>query len=648
MSSKELRELGRLPYPMLRRAGDPGFRRITWDEALDLAADKIRNSGVRCSGPEHLNPRIAFYLTSRGLTNEAYYVAQKVARYLGTNNVDQSARICHAPSTLALKAAVGAAASTCSYKDWIGTDILVLVGSDVPNNQPVTTKYMYYAKKAGTKILVVNPYREPGLERYWIPSAVESALFGTKLADEFFPIHVGGDVAFFNGVAKSLIERNAVDHEFIRDHGAGFEDLASFLSAQAWEDLERQSGASRESMDRFAEYAANARTGVFVWSMGVTQHNNGVENVRSIINVALTRGFIGREKCGLMPIRGHSGVQGGAEMGCYATAFPGGLPIDEGNADHFERLWGFRPPAEPGIDAVQTLDAAANGELDFLYSIGGNFLETLPQPERARAALANTPFRVHHDIFLSSQMLVVPKDTVLLLPATTRYEQPGGGTETTTERRILFSPEIAGPRIGEARSEWQVLSELAGRVDSEGAHKITFADGQAIRDEIARAVPFYSGIERLNKAGDQVQWGGARLCEGFRFGTPDGKAHFAALNPPKHVPPNGRFRVTTRRGKQFNSMILAEKDPLTGASRDSVLMAAEDAERLGLREGSEVLLRNETGTLKGRLTIAPLRPGNLQVHWPEGNVLIPHGIRDQSGVPDYNATVEVIAANNRK
>src|SRR3989304_1855023 len=149
--------------------------------------------------------RIAFYLTSRGITNEVYYVAQKVARFLGTNNVDTSARICHAPTTVALKAALGAPASTCSYKDWIGADLIVFFGSDAPNNQPVTTKYLYYAKTQGSRVAVVNPYREPGLERYWVPSAFESALFGTRLADDFFLIHTGGDIAFINGVLKHLI-----------------------------------------------------------------------------------------------------------------------------------------------------------------------------------------------------------------------------------------------------------------------------------------------------------------------------------------------------------------------------------------------------------------------------------------------------------
>src|SRR5262245_38144710 len=161
LSSRELRELGRLPEPMLRQRGEKGFRPIRWDQALDLAASRLADADPN---------RIAFYLTSRGIPNETYYAAQKAARFLGTNHVDNSARLCHAASTAAMKEMLGFGAMTGSYRDWIAADLIVFLGSNVPNNQPVTTKYLYYAKKNGARIAVVNPYREPGLERYWVPS----------------------------------------------------------------------------------------------------------------------------------------------------------------------------------------------------------------------------------------------------------------------------------------------------------------------------------------------------------------------------------------------------------------------------------------------------------------------------------------------
>lgn len=633
-SNRELRELGRLPYPMVRRRGERGFRRVSWEEALGVIAGRLRQ----------IDPhRMAFYLTSRGLTNEVYYVAQKVARFLGTNNIDNSARICHAPSTVALKQTLGVAASTCSYRDWIGADLIVFFGSDAPNNQPVTTKYLYYAKTQGSRIAVVNPYREPGLERYWIPSTFESALFGTRLADAFFLIHTGGDIAFINGVLKHLIQEGWVDRAFIQEHTAGFEALCQALEGQPFEALERASGASREEMRRFAQMYAEARSAVFVWSMGLTQHRFGVENVKAVVNLALARGMVGREKCGLIAIRGHSGVQGGAEVGAVPWQFPGGDPVNAENARRLEALWGFPVPDWRGLSAVQMIEAAHAGELDVLYSLGGNFLETLPEPGFVREALERVPLRVHQDVIVSPAMLVEPGETVVLLPAATRYEQPGGGTETSTERRIIFSPEVSGRRIGEARCEWEILLEVAQRTWPERAEVIQFADGAAIRAEIAKAVPFYAGIERLQRKGDALQWGGERLCEGGRFPTVNGRAQFTPLSPPEAELPPGRFWLSTRRGKQFNSMLWDGRDPLTGAHRDEVFISAEDAAELGLREGDAVVLRNEVGELRGRVKIVPIRPRNLQVFWPEGNVLIRRGQCDPAcGIPDYNAVVEVV------
>ncbi|MEH2196644.1 FdhF/YdeP family oxidoreductase [Nostoc sp.] len=628
--SAQLRDLGRLPYPMIREQGEKGFRRVSWDEALGVISDRIHSTT-----PD----RLSFYVTSRGTVNETYYATQKAVRAMGSNNIDNAARICHSPSTAGLKAALGAGATTCSYKDWIGTDLLIFIGSNVANNQPVTVKYLHYAKKAGTKIVVINTYREPGMERYWVPSIVESAVFGTKFAEDFFLINIGGDIAFLNGTIKHIIANNWVDQSFIDLYTDGFAELKASLESQSWEELERLSGTSRESMYAFAKMVKEANKAVFVWSMGITQHECGEDNVRSIINLALTKGFVGREGCGLMPIRGHSGVQGGAEMGCYATVFPGGKSITPENAAQLSQHWGFEVPASKGLIAPEMINAAHQGELDVLVSVGGNFLEVLPEPDYVEAALKKIPLRVHIDIVLSSQMLVEPADTVVLLPATTRYEIPGGVTETNTERRVIFSPEIPGPRIGEARPEWEVFLELARRVKPDLADKLAFADTAAIRQEIAQVVPQYAGIQHLQQAGDQFQYGGSHLCFGWNFPTADGKAHFGVLLPRQRELPEGYFLLATRRGKQFNSMVQERKDAITGAMREAVLMNAGDAALLGLKDGDKVILKNDLGELLCQVYIAPIQSGNLQVHWPEGNVLLDKSKRSLEGVPDYNAIV---------
>ncbi|HAC64104.1 MAG TPA: formate dehydrogenase [Cyanothece sp. UBA12306] len=631
--SSHLRKMGRLPYPMRRDQGDKGFHRISWYEALDCIASHIRQTK-----PD----RTGYYLTSRGTVNETYYAAQKAVRSLGTNNVDNAARICHSPSTTGLKTSLGVAATTCSYKDWIGTDLLVFIGSNVANNQPVTVKYLHWAKKAGTRIVMINSYREPGMERYWVPSIPESALFGTKFAEDCFLVNVGGDMAFLNGTLKHLIENNWTDHYFITHHTKGFNELKNTLSDQSWEKLEQLSGATRQQMYEFAQMIHQAQKAVFVWSMGITQHPWGEDNVKAIINLALTKGFVGREGCGLMPIRGHSGVQGGAEMGCYATVFPGGKSINSENAQKLGQLWGFEVPTTQGLITSEMIDAAADGNLDVLVSVGGNFLEVLPDPDYVENALKKVPLRVHFDIICSPQMFLEPAETVILLPATTRYEIPGGVTETNTERRVIFSPEIPGHPMGEARPEWQVFLEIAKRVNPELTDKLSFENTTAIRQEIAQVIPQYAGIQHLKEAGDQFQYGGSHLCFGWNFPTPDHKAKFIALSPPENQLPDGYFAVATRRGKQFNSMVQENKDAITGAFREAILISKLDADKLALKPGDPVVLKNECGEYQGKIYLAPIQPGNLQIHWPEGNILLDNKQRSPvAGIPNYNAIVRL-------
>ena len=634
--SRNLQKLGRLPVPMVRRRGEKGFRRISWDEAIALAVE-----GLKATDPH----RIAWYLTSRGLTNEAYYAHQKVARFFGTNHVDTSARICHAPSTAALSATVGCAATTCSYTDLMGTDLLVLVGTNIANNQPVATKYLYYAKRRGTKVLVVNPYFEPGLKRYWVPSVPKSALFGTRFADDFFPVHVGGDIPFFYGVLKHLIENGWVDREFIATRTAGWDAAAAKTTGLSWESLEQGSGLTRRDMYRFAESFGKAQSAVIVWSMGITQHRYGSDNVRAIVNLQLAKGNVGRPNTGLMPIRGHSGVQGSAEMGGMPSAYVMGAPVNEENARRFAQpqYWGFEPPTWKGLTAAAMILASERNEIDAIWQSGGNFIDTLPEPDRVRRAVGNIRLRIHQDIMVSSNMLVEPAETVLLLPSRTRYEQRGGGTETSTERRVIYSPEIPGPRPGEAKDEWLIPVLVARRADPvRAANVFPWRDTQDIRNEIDGVCPTYSGIANLQKKGDQFQYGGPRLLVD-RFLTADGKGHFSAIDLPEQKLPAGSFLLATRRGKQFNSLIHGEIDPLTGAHRDSIFMSREDAERLSLKDGDPVRLRNDRGEFRGRVKIDQIKPGCVQGHWPEVNALVAAGCLDPSGVPDYNAVVQVVS-----
>ncbi len=636
-SNEELHHLGRLPYPLLYRKGERGFRRIGWVEAAQRVAAAMRATP---------GERMGFFASSRGLTNEAYYTFQKLARAAGSPHVDSCARLCHAASGAALKETLGWGAATCSLKDLIGTDLVILFGTDLPNNQPVSTKYLHFAKKAGTRILVVNPFREPALERYWVPSVPSSALFGTQLADDFFPVAPGGDIAFISGVLKALVERGAVDRPFVDAHTTGWDALEAQVSSHRWEELEEASGLTRADMERFAEEYAKSRHAVLVYSMGLTQHRFGVDNVKAVVNLALARGNVGRPKTGVVPIRGHSGVQGTAECGVDPDKLPGGLDLTPGNVQRLSDAWGFPVPAKRGLKAAHLLDRAAEGGVDFLYTLGGNYLDTLPDPLHAARALSRVKLRVHQDIVINTSALVEPDvagGEILLLPAQTRYEQKGGGTSTSTERRIRFTPEIPGRRIGDTRAEWEIPALIGRALFPHGPQFFAFPTSQSVREEMGRVMPLYAGIEKLEAEGQWLQWGGERLGENGEFpNLPEGRARFSAVPVPRVEVPPGHFFLTSRRGKQFNSITYGPKDGVTRAtSRKAIFFAPEDLTRLDLRRGEAVVLKSALGVMEGVVEEGPCRPGHLQAFWPECNVLVGRSYDPVSGEPDYNAFVRV-------
>jgi molybdopterin-dependent oxidoreductase alpha subunit len=631
-SNEELHQLGRVPYPLLRRAGERGFSRISWDAALSLVAEHWQRAD-----PD----RIGVFLTSRGLTNETYYTAQKLARVGGTPHVDTCARLCHAASSVGLKESLGFAASSLSLSDWLEAELIVIIGSNLANNQPVSTKYLRAAKQRGARIVVVNPFREPALERYWIPSVPWSALFGTALMDDYFAVRPGGDIAFMSGVLKALDEQGGWNEQFVKERTSGSAELRVRLAAQSWAELVAESGVEEIELRRFAELYGRASRAVFIYSMGLTQYEFGVDNVRMVCNLALARGMFGRPGTGVMPIRGHSGVQGSAECGADPEKLPGAVSLEPAHIARFEAAWHAKIPHEKGLRAAELLDRAGEQGLDVLYLIGGNHLETMPDRAHAKRALSHVKLRIHQDIVLNTSTLLAAEEAVLVLPAQTRYEQRSGGTSTSTERRIRFSPEIPGPRLAEAKPEWEIPCLIAQACSPQHREAFAYADTAQIRREMAELMPIYQGIEKLEKEGEWVQWGGPRLGAS-RFPTPDGLARFSNVSLPRVDVPLGQFLLTTRRGKQFNSMTYGSKDPLThGRPRDAILLDPRDWAELGISEGERIKVTSPQGSLEATAASGPCRRGHAQGYWPECNALLARKYDPASGEPDYNTAVKI-------
>ncbi len=646
LRNEDLEALGRIPVPLLRRRGDSGFQPLTFDAAYDLAADWIRH---------HRGDRSAWFTTSKAINNEEYFAFQKFARVVGrTNNLDSCARQCHAASVSALKSTLGVGATSGSLADFMRADILVLAGTNLANNQPLIMRYIDHAKRTRDGlpfVIVVNPYLEPGLNRYWVPSSPISALMGTQICNQFIRVRVGGDVAFFNAVLKCLLEENLLkDHhrQFIANRTVGFDKMSAALRDQPLTTLAGQSGAEESQIREVARRLADAENITFAWGMGLTQHATGTNNVKSVVNLALALGQFGRPGAGIAPLRGQSSVQAAGECGVAPNIFPGGDPVNAQSAAHFAELWNADVPAAPGLATGPMLEAAHRGELDLLFCLGGNLLDTMPDRPFIRETLARIPFRIRLDVMMNSEALVEPGDALLVLPVRNWYEWQHVFTTTSTDRTIrAFGPSIR-PRCPEVPESWQLLRTLADRVLDPTQSAFNYTDTDAIRREMDQSIWMYRGISRLNDPHAELQWGGEMLYTNGFDRMPDGRARFTTLTPRVPDLAADEFILSTRRGfGQWNSQHRTDtpRDYMSGAtSHRDILINPDDALRLNLRAGQQVrLCTAASATATGIARPDPrIGPRHIQVFWPFANDLIPRGRYDpDSHEPDYNVAVRI-------
>jgi molybdopterin-dependent oxidoreductase alpha subunit len=648
LENAEIEQLGRIGVPLVRMRGQRGFSVLSPAQAYDLAAEWLRR---------HRGDRCGFFTTSKAVGNEEYYAFQQFARAVGgTNHLDSCARQCHAASVSALKAAVGVGAATGSLSDFIEADVLVLAGTNLAMNQPLIMRYIEHARRTrGGRpyVIVVNPYLEPGLRRYWVPSSPLSALGGTKICDLFIRVRVGGDAAFFSAVLKRLIEGrrlSARHRRFIGERTTGFEAIAGELAARGLDELAREAGVTPAQIDEAAVILAGAERVTFAWGMGLTQHAAGTENVLSVVNLALALGQFGRPGAGVAPLRGQSSVQSAGECGVAPNIFPGGEAVGEAGAARLSARWGVEVPSRPGLATGPMLEAAERGEVDLLLSLGGNLLDTMPDRGFVRRALSRVPWRIRLDVMMNREALVEPGEGLLVLPIRNWYEWEHVFTTTSTDRTIRAFGGSIRPRCAGVEESWVVLREIARRVLGEGAGGLGYRDTDEIRREMGATIWMYRGIERLDEPHRWMQWGGPCLFEDGFERMPGGRARFIPVRTGQGLVEENGFVASTRRGwGQWNSQHRRDTamDYTTGAtSRRDVLMNPGDAARLGLAGGRAVVLRaahgaNFAGTCRPDEAVGP---GHVQLLWPAANDLLPHGRYDPSSVePDYTVVVEICA-----
>jgi molybdopterin-dependent oxidoreductase alpha subunit len=622
-SPRELEAAGRLGFPVVCRDGERNYRRITWEEALDLAA-----GALRAAPPD----RTFFYASGRS-SNEAAFLLQCFARAFGTSNVNNCSYYCHQASSVALADTVGSGTATVTLDDLEQSDLVLLAGANPASNHPRLISQLVALRRRGGHVVVINPLREVGLVRFRVPSDWRSMLFGSDVSDCYLQPHVGADIPLLTLLLQGMIARGAVDEDYVRAHTTGWEAVRAAVEAESPAALHAACGVSEADVARAVDLVCAAPRGVVAWCMGVTQHAHGVDNVQALANLALARGWVGRPGGGLLPIRGHSNVQGVGSVG-VAPALKAEF------ARRLGELYGFTLPPAPGLHTLASVEAAAEGRIDAALLLGGNLFSATPDRHFAAAALGRVATIVSLTTKLNEGHVHGRGRTTLVLPVLARDEERQCTTQESMFNLVRVSDGGAAPASPEMRSEVEIIAALAGRVLPAGP--IDFAaltDHAAIRDAIARVVPGYAGVAGIERTRRDFQVAGRTFHEPS-FGTADGRARFRPVAQPAFAPGPGEFRLMTLRSEgQFNTVVYEDEDVYRGNERrDVVMMNQDDALRLGLVRDARVRVENPVGAFEGRVRFAPLPSGNLALYYPEANVLVPRRTDPGSATPVFKST----------
>ena len=622
LGSRELERLGRLVFPVVAGPGDTHLRRVSWSEALDRAA-----AGLRQTPPEE-----AFFYSSGRSSNEAAFLMQVVARAWGTPNVHNCSFYCHNASSVALGQVYGSGTASVGLDDVAAADLALVAGANPGSNHPRLVTQLVALRRRRGRVIVVNPLRELGLVRFRVPSDWRSMLIGSTVSDLYLQPHVGADVALFKALLKGVVEAGGVDGDFVAAHTSGWEAVEADLAATPWDALLDASGVARSEIARAVAMLVRARRGVLLWAMGLTHHVHGVDNVLALANLALARGWLGRPGSGLLPIRGHSNVQGVGSVGVTPQ-------LKAAFAARMEELYGIPTARTAGLDTYASMAAAAEGRMRAAVLLGGNLFASNPDRAWAGAALRRLALTVSLTTKLNEGHLHGRGQTAIILPVLARDEESQCTTQESMFNFVRLS-EGGEPAVdGDLRSEVEVIAALAelllppGRFDWSA-----FRSHQRLRQEMAKMVPGYAAIGEIDQTRREFHVAG-RVLHAPPFPTGDGKAHFQVTPLPAFAPPPGEFRLMTVRSEgQFNTVVYEEEDLYRGnRHRDVVMMAAEDAARLGLGEGDPVVVETETGRLRVTAAIAELRPGNLAMYYPEANALVPRRLDARSKTPAFKS-----------
>ena len=643
-SDHELENYGRLTNPLVYDRASDSFKPVAWETAFERIGEVLRS----------LDPTQVEFYTSGRASNEAAYLFQLFARGLGSNNFADCSNLCHEPTSVGLPRSIGIGKGTVSLEDFDQCELVISVGHNPGTNHPRMMGTLHEVSRRKVPILVFNPIRERALETFADPqNMVEMATYGsTPIASTYLDVKAGGDVAAIKGVMKAVLaleERvgGVLDHDFIATHTNGFEALKADLIATDWSVIEHHSGLTRDALERVAAAYAKSNATIITYGMGITQHNAGTENVRSLCNLLMLRGNLGKPGAGICPLRGHSNVQGNRTVGI--TEKPSASFLAK-----IEQVMGFKPPAAAGHNAVQTMQAMVAGTSKALICLGGNFAVALPDPEQCFPAMKQLDLSVHIGTKLNRSHLLVAKETYLF-PCLGRTEldlQNGIAQAITVEDSMSMVHASSGrlpPASEHLRSEPAIVAGMASatlpHLPIEWQDLTEHYD--RIRDLIEKTIP---GFDDYNQR--------IRVPGGFRlplppteciWPTPSGKAEFYVYPGVDEdwvvEDPDVLRLMTLRSHDQYNTTIYSMDDRYRGVfgRRDVLFISAEDLQARGLAHGDLVDIETVHAGRRMRyekITAVEhkIAPGSVGAYYPEANCLIAlENIDPQSGIPAYKS-----------
>ncbi len=629
MNQRLIERIGRLNDPIYKAKGDKHYRPITWDEAIQKITSKFNET----------NPDRTFFYSSGRSSNEAAFITHLFARLYGTNNINNCSYYCHQATGVGLKSTLGTGTATIELMDVKKADTIFVIGANPASNHPRFLTELLHCRRRGGRVVIVNPAKEPGLVSFSIPSDVRSFLGGgSKISTDYVQPRVGGDIAFLKGLAKYVVEQKAENEEFISNYTNGYENYLNDIKNTSWDLIEQSSGVSRSEIENIGKIYVEGKNVIFAWAMGITHHVHGVANVEAIANLAMLRGMVGRKYAGMMPLRGHSNVQGVGSVGVTPV-------LKEAIYKNIEEELNVTLPTSPGWDTMKCMEESMAGNVDIGFMLGGNLYGSNPNLNYAEKSLNNIPFKVFINTTLNEGHFKGVDGEVIVLPVLVRDEEQQRTSQESMFNYVRLS-DGGELRVNNARSEVDVMVDIAKDVVAKSTFDFEpFKQFDNVRQAIAQTVPGFEKIATLNESKEEFHIGG-RIHHTPDFNMPDRKALFVVNPIPEFDRKEQEFSLMSVRSEgQFNSIVYEEEDAWRGQTeRWIIMMNPLDMRDANLKENDLVTLKSEVGEMQD-VKVKPfdLSRGAMMGYYPETNYLVGSEVDDRSRTPSFKNTKVWIA-----